>query len=109
MSVTIPDRWRIAALALFGLLEQIESGYCLRSGCDLFPTHEAKLEIIGPSLEKTEVLPVTAKDALEALNESIANAKSQGLAWREEPREVTADHSLVTLVERSRKTTNSEN
>ena len=69
----------IITLGLFGLFAQMESGYCLRSGCDLFPIHEPKLEVIGSTLEKTEVIPVTTQDALEALNESLAMPNLKGL------------------------------
>ena len=99
----------IVALALFGLLAQIQSGYCLRSGCDLFPIDAPKLEIIGTSLEKTELLSVTVKDALEALEKSLSDAKANGLLWREKALLVMASQPLRTMVERSRRATESEN
>lgn len=92
----------IVALALFGLIAQMESGYNLRSGCDLFPIHEPKLEIIGRTLEGIITHPITAKEALEALTPALDDAEKQGLSWRKETVLIKADDRLITLVERSR-------
>lgn len=92
----------IAALGLFGLLAQMESGYYLRSGCDLFPIKEPKLEIIGRTLEEITLHPITVKNAHAALIKSLDEAKSQGLEWRKETIHLEADDRLVTIIERSR-------
>ena len=96
----------IVALALFGLFAQMESGYYLRSGCDLFPTQEPKVEIIGRTLEEINAHPISASDAREALSQAIDDAKSHGLEWRKEAITAEADERLITLVERSRTSIN---
>lgn len=96
----------IVALGLFGLLAQMESGYYLRSGCDLFAIHEPKLEIIGRTLEEIGVHPISASGSREALTQALGDAKSRGLEWRKEPITAEADERLITLVERSRKSRN---
>jgi len=93
----------VVALALFGLIAQMESGYDLRSGCDLFPVHEPKLEVIGRTLEDINTHPITATEALKALEQALIDAEKQGLKWRKEKVMVEADDRLITLVERSRK------
>ena len=93
----------IVALGLFGLLAQMESGYYLRSGCDLFPVHEPKLEVIGRTLEDINVLSVTSTDVQKSLTQALRDAKFQGLDWRTETVSAEADDRLVTMVERSRK------
>ena len=98
---------RIATLALglYGLLAQMETGYYLRSGCDLIPISTPKLEVIGRSLEEVESHEVSAPAALEALNKSLKMAAEAGLSWRAEKVVAMADERLVTLVERSRTAT----
>lgn len=96
------------ALGLYGLLAQMEAGYNLRSGCDLLPLTEPQLEIIGRSLEEISRVPVTAAAARAALQEALDHAATLGLAWRGEPVTAIADERLVMLVERSRRSHDSE-
>jgi CRISPR-associated protein Csb1 len=98
----------IVALGLFGLLAQMDSGYYLRSGCDLIPTEEPKLEIIGRTLKNIETCPIMATDALTALQAALNAAEAQGLRWRTAPVIAEADDRLITLVERSRKSVGEE-
>jgi len=98
----------IAALGLYGLLAQMDSGYYLRSGCDLFPLNEPKLEVIGRTLEDIKVYPLTAPDARNAFLASLEQAKEKGLQWRTEPVRAEADERLTTMVERSRKARKAE-
>jgi len=98
----------VVALGLFGLIAQMDSGYYLRSGCDLFPLDEPRLEIIGRTLQNSTVHAIAAPDAREALMQALDDAKSHNLEWRKEPVTAEADTRLVTLVERSRKATNGE-
>lgn len=93
----------IAALGLFGLLSQMDSGYYLRSGCDLIPQTEPQMEIIGRTLEDSSTYPIDATSAKEALEECLKAAESQGLSWRQDKLIAEGDDRLVTLVERSRK------
>ena len=96
------------ALGLYGLLAQMEAGYNLRSGCDLLPLAEPQLEIIGRSLEEISRVPVTAAAARAALQEALDHAATLGLAWRRDPVTAIADERLVMLVERSRRSHDSE-
>ena len=96
------------ALGLYGLLAQMEAGYNLRSGCDLLPLAEPQLEIIGRSLEEISRIPVTAAAARDALQQALDRAATLGLVWREESVTAIADERLVTLVERSRRSHESE-
>jgi len=90
------------ALGLFGLLAQMDSGYYLRSGCDLLPLHPPKLEVIMETLEDVTVHSITAEDALEALSQTLEAAAAYGFKWRKDKIYAEADERLVTMVERSR-------
>jgi CRISPR-associated protein Csb1 len=94
------------ALGLYGLIAQMDAGYNLRSGCDLIPLQEPKLEIIGRTLEEVEVHPIDADSVQKALEDSTSNAKDHGLEWYEKKVIAEADDRLITLVERSRKSVN---
>jgi CRISPR-associated protein Csb1 len=98
----------IMALAVYGLIAQMESGYYLRSGCNLFPLHEPKMEIIGRTLEEINYHSLNSTEALNALIKALAEAEGQGLKWRQDKMVVEADERLLTLVERSRKARNTE-
>ena len=92
----------VVALGLFGLIAQMDSGYYLRSGCDLIPVDEPKLEIIGRTLKDIKVFPIDATKALTTLEAALAAGKKQGLEWRTDPVTAEADDRLLTLVQRSR-------
>ena len=96
------------ALGLYGLLAQMEAGYNLRSGCDLLPLHQPRLEIIGQSLQDVSEIAVDAVSAQACLKQALKDAETLGLAWRSEPVTVVADDRLVTLIERSRRSRSSE-
>jgi len=98
----------IAALALFGLIAQMDSGYNLRSGCDLLPEHQPKIEIIGRTLEEIETHEVNVDEIHKALSEALDIAVEQGFTWRKDTIHAEADERLVTLVERSRKSKEGE-
>jgi CRISPR-associated protein Csb1 len=95
-------RSAVVALALYGLLAQLDEGYCLRSGCDLIPLTSPEVEVIGRTLEEVDTYPIEVDSALAALRAANQRAGQQGLRWREAPLAVEADERLVTLVERSR-------
>ncbi len=90
------------ALGLYGLLAQMETGYNLRSGCDLLPLATPNLEIIGQSLEDRVMHSLDAAAAREVLVLALEAAQAQGLRWRHEAIQAIADERLVTLIERSR-------
>jgi len=98
-------RTAVVALALYGLLAQMESGYDLRSGCNLFPVQEPKMEIIGRTLDEVEYFSLSAADACNALKTALSRCEELGFKWRKETIYAQADERLITLVERSRKAT----
>lgn len=101
-SRNLAGRTAIVALGLYGLLAQMDNGYYLRSGCDLIPIDEPKLEIIGRTMNETETYPINADVALESLRACVKTAEEQGLYLRKEKITAEADERLVTLIERSR-------
>ena len=98
----------VVALGLFGLLSQMDSGYYLRSGCDLIPVDEPKLEIIGRTLNDVETHAIDSEEARKAFKKALEAAKESELHWRSKPITVEADERLVTLVERSRQSKRTE-
>lgn len=91
------------ALGIFALSAQLDSGFNLRSGCDLVPLADPVLEIIGRSMEDIATFAITRRAAREVLGHALQQAESHDLQWRKEAIRAIADERLVTLVERSRK------
>lgn len=98
----------IVTLGLYGLIAQMDTGYNLRSGCDLLPEHQPKIEIIGRTLEEINTHEVNADDARKALLEALSTATHQGFTWRKDTIHAEADERLITMVERSRKSKEGE-
>lgn len=92
----------LAALGLYGLISQNESGYLLRARCELMPRAAARLELIGRTLQDTEALALDTDAALGLLQQACRHAETFGLRWRDEVLRLQADDRLVTLVQRSR-------
>lgn len=92
----------LAALALYGLLAQNESGYRLRSRCELVPQDGGRLECIGRTLKDVHTVDLTAATAHALLTKALAQAKPHGLAFRDGVLRLHADERLTTLVQRSR-------
>ena len=95
-------RVAVTALGLYGLFSQMDAGYFLRSGCDLIPTLEPKLEVIGRTLQDVQSYELNADNALDLLKKSLSQAEMNGLAWRDETLDLAAGDRLATLIERSR-------
>ena len=95
-------RVAVVALGLYGLLSQMDEGYYLRSGCDLIPIENPKLEIIGRTLNDIDSHEINVDMALDALKTALQKAEDQGLVWRKDTITAEADDRLITLVERSR-------
>lgn len=98
----------VAALGLYGLLRQMEAGYFLRSGCDLIARDEPELHILGRTLKDKTNRTITAQGARQLLDDALAQAAHLGLSWRSQPLQLQADERLVTLVERSRLSSDSD-
>jgi CRISPR-associated protein Csb1 len=95
-------RAALAALALFGLVSQNESGYRLRSRCELLPDDDGRLELIGRTLAQVEAVSLDTDGAAELLAQACAHAARHGLSFRPEPLRLEADDRLQELVKRSR-------
>ncbi len=95
-------RAALAALALYGLLAQNETGYRLRSRCELMPRDVGRLELIGRSLQDCTPLSLDTAGARELLLQALAHARERGLAFRPELLRLVADERLTALVRSSR-------
>ncbi|MGK2898674.1 MAG: type I-G CRISPR-associated RAMP protein Csb1/Cas7g [Burkholderiaceae bacterium] len=92
----------LAALALFGLVAQNESGYLLRSRCELLPRDAGRLELIGRTLQDIETATLDTESARTLLAEACRHASQFGLRFREQVLRLEADDRLQELVRRSR-------
>lgn len=92
----------VAALTLYGLVAQNETGYLLRSRCELLPRDAGRLEIIGRTLQDRQDVSLEADSALKLLQAARIHAAEYGLGFREAPLKLLADERLVELVRRSR-------
>jgi len=92
----------LAALSLFGLVAQNESGYLLRSRCELLPRDGGKLEMIGRTLKEVEVTELHTDTACDLLAAACKNAAAHGLKFRDTVMRLQADDRLQELVRRSR-------
>lgn len=94
-------RVALAALGLYGLIAQNESGYRLRSRCELVPLRDARVELVGRTLEEVRVFSLSADEAALLLQEALKDAERYGLKWGQDV-QLEADDRLMTLVARSR-------
>lgn len=74
-------RTALAALAMVAMTQRLAAGYHLRSGCDLVALKSPRFEIVGASLEETEVLDIDPSGARSLLVEAVAACVAEGLAW----------------------------
>ena len=87
----------VAALALYGLLAQMELGYDLRSGCELIPREDPTVEVIGASLADKRTVSLDVSGARQWLEQSLEAAGAHGLAWRTEVLNARADDRLKEI------------
>ena len=92
----------LAALSLYGLLAQNETGYRLRSRCELMPRDGGRLEVIGRTLQDITPLTLDTDGAQQLLAAALDHARGHGLAFRPEVLKLVADERLTELVKRSR-------
>lgn len=92
----------LAALTLFGLVAQNESGYLLRSRCELLPQDNGSLELIGRTLQDVTKSALGTETARTLLADACQHAKEHGLAFRTDKLKLAADDRLQELVHRSR-------
>jgi CRISPR-associated protein Csb1 len=91
----------LAALALTAATLAAESGFDLRSRCLLWPTDVMKWELLEIPGQAPIEFTVTAKDAINLLEEAVAAAEKLGLVWQKEPVKLTPSPNLVALLKRS--------
>jgi CRISPR-associated protein Csb1 len=92
----------LAALALFGLIAQNESGYLLRSRCELLPRDAGRLELVGRTLAEIDTAVLNTDAAALLLKAACEHATGFGLSFRGEVLQLLADDRLQELVRRSR-------
>lgn len=94
-------RVALAALGLYGLVAQNEAGYRLRSRCELVPVREARIELVGRTLEEVRAFTLSTHEASLLLKQALTEAERYGLTWGQDV-QLEADDRLLTLVARSR-------
>jgi CRISPR-associated protein Csb1 len=91
----------LAALALTATALAAESGFDLRSRCLLWPTDVMKWALLETPGKAPTEFTITAKDAIQLLEEAVAGAEKLGLVWQKEPVKLTPSPNLVALLRRS--------
>lgn len=88
----------LAALGLCAAALAFESGLGLRSRCLLWPDAEMEWDLLDRPGAEPKTYSLTAEQAIDLLNESVAAAKAAGLPWREEPVLLKPSSELLKLV-----------
>ncbi len=98
-------RATLASIGLFALARQCESGYALRSRCQLIPIEEPIFELIGNHVGEIRKIKISAAEARQLLLEAIDAAKRAGLDWQAEPIALQPTDRLTELVRMSERAT----
>jgi CRISPR-associated protein Csb1 len=88
----------LTALGLCAATLAFENGMGLRSRCLLWPEGPMTWELLARPGESPKSFTVTANDAKKLLAETVAGAKTAGLAWRTERLTLKPSAELVKLV-----------
>lgn len=99
----VAGRTVIAALGLHAVALLRESGYQLRSRCQLIPVEAPVFEILGPTQSDRETFTCDSTATKAVFDEAVAAAKKQGLVWDTTPVVLTPKPDLIKLVELSDK------
>jgi CRISPR-associated protein Csb1 len=91
----------VLAFGIYAISLLLDAGYDLRSGCQLLPTEEPAIEVIGRTLQQVDRTDLSRARAW--FDEAMATAARHGLKWRTEPLELTPSNDLRTVIARSRK------
>jgi len=91
----------LAFLALAMLEAQVETGWDLRSGCQLVPEAEPTVELVGRLGTTIASAPLVGLGAVEALAERTTTAAQAGVAWDVPPIELIASPEQLELLRRS--------
>lgn len=91
----------LVLLALAMLEAQIEEGWDLRSGCQLVPSGEPTVEVVGRLGVPVETAAIVGLGAIEALAARAADAAGEGIDWSAAPIALTASPQQLELLRRS--------
>lgn len=98
--IDLAARTALAALGLAaGTLARSDTD--LRSRCHLFATSESSWQLLDRPNATPGEFDLDPDAALRLLAEAIADARTTGLPWEEEPVELTPSADLIELVRRS--------
>ena len=90
----------VLAFGIYAISLLLDTGYDLRSGCQLVPLDEPKLELIGRTLREVELSELF--NARAWFDEAMRVAASHGLSWRSEPVVLKPSADLVKVIAHSR-------
>lgn len=90
----------VLAFGIYAISLLLDAGYDLRSGCQLLPTAEPTLEVIGRTLQQVECVGLSS--AREWFDEAMERAGRHGLRWRTEPLNLQPSVDLKQVIARSR-------
>ncbi len=79
ININIEARTTLAALALAAVARQWQSGFSLRSRCDLIPREELTFELLKPGGK--EKFQLSAGHEIKLLDTAASAAKKAGLSW----------------------------
>jgi CRISPR-associated protein Csb1 len=91
----------LAALALYAVALQQDSGYDLRSRCLLMPQEAPRAELIGPTTQDVEPFCLTSSSCREVFDAARQEARKFGLSWKGGVIALQPSPKLVELVRRS--------
>jgi CRISPR-associated protein Csb1 len=98
----------IGALGFYAVALQWESGFQLRSRCQLVPVESPKFEFIGRTANEREWVEFKAETAEQALKAAVSQAANEGLKWHEGNIKLEPRPDLVKLVDFSNKSVEPE-
>ena len=105
-AVSNAARATLAAIGLFALARQYESGYRLRSRCQLIPAEEPVFELIGNHAgESRREVKVSATQARQVLLGASDATRRAGLVWHAEAIHLQPADRLTELVRMSEQAT----
>lgn len=90
----------VLAFGIYAISLLLDAGYDLRSGCQLVPSEEPTLELIGRTLKQIERTDLS--NARAWFDAAMAEAARHGLRWRTEPLVLTPSADLAAVIAKSR-------
>jgi len=90
----------LAALGLYALVSQIQTGYALRSRCQLQLAAYPHFQLLGSMPDEIKQFSLTLEDAKALLTDALGKLPKQ-LAWETTPTVLQPSDRLLTLIARS--------